>query len=71
MNNRYSDSRTRHLMPRARIDDKELCAPKPVQVKILQSQYEQWMELPAEIRTKILREAIANALENRESLIVS
>lgn len=42
---------------------KEACARKPVQVKIPQSQYEKWMNLPVDLRNQVLREAIAKALE--------
>jgi hypothetical protein len=46
----------------------EPCARKPVQVKIPQSQYEQWMTLPAEIRNQVLREAIEKTLSEQISL---
>ena len=44
----------------------EACARKPVQVKIPQSQYEKWMSLPVDLRNRVLREAIAKALEELE-----
>jgi hypothetical protein len=49
-------------MGRPRINEKELCEPKPIQVKVLQSQYEEWMSLPAEERNTALRKAIARIL---------
>ncbi|MGV2831666.1 hypothetical protein [Myxosarcina sp. GI1(2024)] len=45
----------------------EPCARKPVQVKIPQSQYEQWMALPVDFRNQVLRDAIAKALEEPQS----
>jgi hypothetical protein len=53
------------------VNENEPCARKPVQVKIPESQYNKWMELPVEVRTKILREAIAKALENEKLLLAS
>ena len=47
---------------------KEPCARKPVQVKIPESQYEQWMNLPVDLRNQVLREAIAKALQEKEEL---
>ena len=46
----------------------ESCARKPVQVKIPQSQYEQWMTLPVDIRNQALREAIQKTLEEQSFL---
>jgi hypothetical protein len=57
-----------NLIARPRIDEKELCAPKPIQVKVLQSQYEAWMALPAEKRNKALREAIAKILAENQTI---
>ena len=61
--------KTDHLnrFPR-QISSEEPCAKKPVQVRIAQSQYEKWMTLPMEIRNKVLREAIAKALQEEENL---
>ena len=47
---------------------KEPCARKPVQVKIPQSQYEQWMNLPVDVRNQVLRDAITKTLEGKEEL---
>lgn len=65
------DNRLKNLKSYPRVNENEPCAQKPVQVRIAQSQYEMWMSLPTEVRNKILREAIANALKNKESLIAS
>ncbi|MGL5832780.1 MAG: hypothetical protein ACRC1Z_06035 [Waterburya sp.] len=46
----------------------EPCARKPVQVKIPQSQYEQWMTLPVDLRNQVLREAIQKTLEKQSPL---
>jgi D-aminopeptidase len=60
-----------HLISFPRLPDaEEACSIKPVQVKIPKSQYSEWMTLPAPIRNQVLREAIAEALQNKESLVV-
>jgi hypothetical protein len=61
--------KTEHLnrFPRMAGAD-EPCARKPVQVKIPQSQYEQWMSLPVDLRNQVLREAIQKTLENQSPL---
>ena len=45
------------------IDPNEPCAKNPVQVRIAQSQYEQWMALPSKERNRYLREAIAKKIQ--------
>lgn len=51
------------------VTSEEPCARKPVQVKIPESQYEMWIQLPAEVRNSDLREAIANIIEKRKDLL--
>lgn len=51
-----------------RIDDNER-ETKPVHVRIPESQYEAWMALPAEVRNRKLREAIAKILEENYDAI--
>jgi chlorite dismutase len=63
--------RPENMIHRPRVVAHELCAPKPVQVKVPQSKYEEWMELPAEVRTRILREAIDKALESKDLLMAN
>ena len=61
--------RTEHLNPFPRMPGaSESCARKPVQVKIPQSQYEQWMTLPVDTRNKALRDAIQKTLEDHSPL---
>ena len=60
--------KTEHLKQFPRMaGSQESCARKPVQVKIPQSQYEQWMALPVDFRNQVLRDAIAKALEEPQS----
>ena len=47
---------------------KESCARKPVQVKIPLSKYEQWMNLPVDLRNQVLRDAIDKALQETDKL---
>jgi hypothetical protein len=42
----------------------EPCAEKPVQVRVAKSEYEKWMALPVEVRNKLLRETISNAIKS-------
>ena len=51
-----------------KIDPNEPCAKNPVQVRVPKSQYEQWMNLPLDLRNQVLRDAIAKALEEQEEL---
>ena len=61
--------KTKHLKPFPRTPGaNESCARKPVQVKIPQSQYEQWMTLPVDIRNQALRDAIQKTLEEQSLL---
>ncbi len=61
--------KTEHLNPFPRMAGaNESCARKPVQVKIPQSQYEQWMTLPVDIRNQALRDAIQKTLEEQSFL---
>jgi hypothetical protein len=46
----------------------EACARKPVQVKIPQSQYDKWMNLPVDLRNQILRDVIEKTLQEKYSL---
>lgn len=63
------NSRLKNLKSYPRVDEKEPCAQKPVQIKIPQSQYEAWMTLPIEIRNKALREAISKTLQENSQEI--
>lgn len=65
-----SNPKTDHLnrFPR-RAGATEACAKKPVQVKIPQSQYEQWMSLPVDLRNQVLRDAIKKVLEDQNLFI--
>ena len=61
--------KTDHLNPFPRMAGaSESCARKPVQVKIPQSQYEQWMTLPVDVRNQALRDAIQKTLEDQSLL---
>lgn len=58
--------KTEHLNPFPRLAGAtEVCARKPVQVKIPQSQYEKWMSLPVDLRNRVLRNAIAKTLQEQ------
>ncbi|MEO0011818.1 MAG: hypothetical protein RLZZ535_207 [Cyanobacteriota bacterium] len=46
----------------------EACARRPVQVKIPQSQYDKWMNLPVDLRNQILRDVIEKTLQEKYSL---
>ncbi|BAZ44600.1 hypothetical protein NIES4102_16120 [Chondrocystis sp. NIES-4102] len=41
----------------------------PVQVKILESQYNKWMSLPVDIRNQVLRDAIEKTLEKFDNIL--
>ena len=61
--------KTEHLNPFPRRPGAtEACARKPVQVKIPQSQYDKWMNLPVELRNQVLRDAIETTLKKQYSL---
>jgi D-aminopeptidase len=62
--------KTNQLTPFPRlVNVKEACSRKPVQVKIPKTQYSEWMTLPVQVRNKVLREAITEALQNKKSLL--
>ena len=56
LKNLYRPSRT--------ISSEEPCAKKPVQVRVAESQYEEWMKLPVEVRNKALRKAISETISS-------
>ena len=61
--------KTEQLTSFPRLFAEEACSRKPVQVKIPKSQYSEWMTLPVQVRNKVLREAITEALQNKKSLL--
>ena len=64
LENLYRPSRT--------ITPNEPCAKKPVQVRVAESEYKEWMQLPVEVRNKALRETISNTIRSfREQSIKS
>jgi hypothetical protein len=63
-------ARLKNLKSYPRVNDSEPCAPKPVQVRIPLSQYEAWMNLSAEVRNSVLREAIAKKLQENHQTSV-
>ena len=55
---------TDHLLPSPRLPGaSEPCARTPIQVKVPQSHYDQWMALPSKERNRYLREAIAKKIQ--------
>lgn len=56
LKNLYKPSRT--------ITPSEPCAKRPVQVRVAESEYQEWMELPVEVRNKALRETISNTIKS-------
>lgn len=56
LKNLYKPSRT--------ITPDEPCAKRPVQVRVAQSEYEEWMKLPVELRNKALRETISSTIKS-------
>ncbi len=55
------------LMPRDRVAEEKTCH-RPIQVKVIPSQYEAWMSIPVKERQEYLREAIAKKLAEKNLL---
>lgn len=49
--------------PPRTITPNEACAKRPVQVRVAESEYEEWIKLPVEVRNKALRETISNTIK--------
>lgn len=56
LKNLYKPSRT--------ITPNEPCAKRPVQVRVAESEYQEWMKLPVEVRNKALRETISSTIKS-------
>lgn len=58
---------TSGLIVRPRVAEEKTCH-RPIQVKVIPSQYEAWMSIPVKERQEYLREAIAKKLAEKNLL---